>query len=120
MKSYLYAAKVCPVCSATIEKVKDDSGYGPTFVCPNKVKLPNGKEFNHYVFETELYCIKIYCLPYKLMIERKETKIYHLRKKPSATSPIQFKRMLIVPTEKIPLDNGLALITKLKIWNLFS
>lgn len=77
----LYAAKICPVCSEPIVKIKDVSVEYPHFSCPIMIKLPNGKEFNHYYFDPNIYNIRIYWLPYKIIIENKETKIYHLRKK---------------------------------------
>lgn len=117
--TYLYAAKVCPVCSGPITKIKDPCAAGPHFSCPEITKLPNGKEFNHYYFDVDIYHIKIYWLPYKIIIESRETQIYHLRRKVSATSPLQFNKILTVPTKKIPLDDGQALINKIKTWNLF-
>ncbi len=114
--------KCCPVSKGPIlqfRRVIKEPTYSDCYCCPQQITLQNGRSYYHYTYDPEISTVKIYYLPFKVMIYPYATDVFHLNRKAKVGSIEQFKKIITVPSEKIPYGDGDALINKLKIWNLF-
>lgn len=112
----------CPICKnheLATQSLEDTHGNDPDVFCPEIIKLPTGRIFNHYrehYKDGQLVIQRIFAMPYRIITKRGESQISVLSKYRSGAP--YFKTMLKVPAVHADLEENI--IKRVKLLLLFS
>jgi|SRR5580698_8186502 hypothetical protein len=109
----------CPLCEKyeLVSQSQEDSfGNEPDVFCPEIIKMPDGKIFNHYREFREADQIRMFALPYRIITEHGMSKVGLRSQYKSGT--YYFKTVLKLPV--IHPDRQDRLLQRIKLLLLLS
>jgi hypothetical protein len=113
----------CPICTEhelVTQSLEDTHGQTPDIFCPQIVKLPSGKIYNHYRVNHnntgQPLITRIIALPYRIITKHDKSQISMLSKYRSGAP--YFKTMMTIPA--VHADKEKRLLDRIKLLILLS